>query len=409
MKDRRGHKALSIVCFAAIFVLLFLTVDAALHQEREYSATWTRLRDTKSVPQVLIMGNSHASCSFVPAIIQQTLGVDAAVLATSGLNSIGIVDSFEAVLHVGAPEYLVIEANGFTFDYDSTALYHKADALSNINGMPRLRDRVKSAWREFGYESIPQGAFQLLRADLMWKRWKDADPVTASDGSGLLDWHAAGWYVAAEQQQIAREYFQNRTPALDGDARNDEQLHRLMKLAKEHQVKVLLVKTPTKYQTQYGADLLIHLENLCGEYGDTFLGMHDFHEDVADIGLTVTDFYDFTHLNRSGAALFTQAFVRWMGEKIGVKADFSDMLLYGGEMTVHIQDDQWYYAMYAAGEGAEYRFVLDGETVQDWSDQNELTIALEPEEAHRLQGFMRKGEKEVSFTFMQPNTCFFTR
>ena len=409
MKDRWVRNARSIVCFAAAFVLLFLAADAALHQDREYSGTWTRLREGGGVPQVIIMGNSHASCSFVPDIINEALGLDSAVLAASGLNSIGTTDSFEALLSIGAPEYLVIEANAYTFDYDATALYHKAEALSNINGMPRLTDRVKSAWREFGYESIPQGAFQLLRADLMWKRWKDADPVSAPDGSGLLDWHAAGWSVAADQQQAAQEYFQNRTPSPNADPRNDEQLRRVMKLAKDNGVKVLLVKAPTEHQTQYGADMLMHLENLCSEYGDTFLGMHDFHMDVADMGLTVTDFYDFSHLNRSGAAMFTQAFAKWMGEKIGVEADFSDMLLYGGEMTVHIQDERWYYAMYAAGEGAQYRFVLDGEVVQDWSDVNELTIELPPEEAHRLQGLMRKGEKEISFTFMQPNSCFFTR
>ena len=409
MKNRWAKNALIAVCFAAVFVLLFLALDAALHQDREYSATWTRLRETGDVPQVLIMGNSHASCSFVPAIINEALGVDSAVLAASGLNCIGTTDSFEAVLHQGAPEYLVIEANAYTFDYDATALYHKAEALSNINGMPRLSDRVKSAWREFGYESIPQGAFQLLRADLMWKRWRDADPVSAKDGSGLLDWHAAGWYVAADQQRAAREYYANRAPSQYAEPRNDAQLRRVMQLAKDNGVKVLLVKAPTEHQTQYGTDLLMHLENLCSEYGDTFLGMHDFHEDVADMGLTVTDFYDFSHLNRSGAAMFTQSFTRWMGERIGVEADFSDMLLYGGEMTVHVQDARWYYAMYAAGEDAEYRFVLDGEVVQDWSGVNEITIELPPEEAHRLQGFMRKGDREISFTFMQPNTCFFTR
>lgn len=409
MKSRLARNALSVVCFAAVFVLLFLAADAALHQEREYSATWTRLRETGSVPQVLIMGNSHASCSFVPSIINEALGVDSAVLATSGLNCIGTTDSFEAVLNVGAPEYLVIEANAYTFDYDSTALYHKAEALSNINGMPRLWDRVKSTWREFGYESIPQGAFQLLRADLMWKRWKDADPVSAPDGSGLLDWHASGWYVAADQQKAAREYFASRTPSPHSNPKNDAQLRRIMQLAKDNGVKVLLVKAPTEHQTQYGADLLMHLENLCSEYGDTFLGMHDFHEDVADMRLTVTDFYDFSHLNRSGAALFTQTFAKWMGEKIGVEADFSDMLLYGGEMVVHSHKEKWYYAMYAAGEDAQYRFVLDGEVVQDWSGSNELIIALPAEESHRLQGFMRKGEKEISFTFMQLNSCFFTR
>ena len=366
------RNALGVLCFAVAFVLLFLGVDAALHNGREYSGTWTRIRETGSVPQMLIVGNSHAFCSFAPEILSGSLGVDAAVLAASGLNSIGATDSFEAVLSHGAPEYLVVEANAYTFAYDNTALYHKADALSNINGMPRLTDRVKSAWREFGYESIPQGAFQLLRADLMWKRWKEADAVTAADGSGLLNWHATGVFDAQQMQDDARQYTRDRQLSPNADPRNDEQLHRLMRLAQENGVKVLLVKAPTEHQTQYGADMLMHLEKLCASYGDTFLGMHDFHLDLADMGMTVRDFYDNSHLNRSGAAKLTIAFAEWFASVTGRTADFTHAFAYAGEEVQKVSDGLWRYTVYALGQDVEYRFVLDGQTVQDWSGMNSV-------------------------------------
>lgn len=401
------RNVLGMVCFALAFVMLFLSLDAALHQEGEYSATWTRIRREKAVPEVLILGNSHAFCSFDPAILTQALGMDTAVLATSGLNSVGVTDSFEAALSVGAPKLIIVESNAYTFDYDATALYHKGTALSNINGMPRLWDRVKSAWREFGYENIPQGAYQLLRADLMWKRWKASEPVTAADGSSLLPWHATGVYDAQAMQADARSYWQNVSVSSESDPRNDEQLHRLMQLAREHGVKVALVKAPTEHQTQFGADLLLYLEQLCSAYGDTFLGLHDFHTDVADMGLTVTDFYDNSHLSRSGAAKLSMHVVPWLADVLGVEAALENVFAYAGESVTQISDALWRYEMLALGQDVVCRFELDGEVVQDWSISSAVELSLSPEEASRLTMCMRQGEQEISLRFMTPNTCIF--
>lgn len=401
------RQLLGAVCYAVAFVLLFLGMDALLHQEREYSGTWTRIRETGRAPEVLIIGNSHAFCSFVPEIITEALGLDTAILGTSGINSIGTTDSFEALLSVGAPKYLVIEANAYTFDYDATAKYHKAEALSNLNGMPRLFDRVKSAWREFGYESIPQGAFQLLRADLMWKRWKDGESVSAPDGSGLLNWHATGTFNAEKMQSEARQYTLNRKPSPHSDPRNDAQLHRIMKLAQANGVKVLLVKAPTEHQTQYGADLLMYLEQLCQTYGDTFLGLHDFHLDMADMGLEVQDFYDNSHLSRSGAAKLTEAFVRWMGERTGLKADFENVFAYAGEKVEFVSGDLRRYTMSAYGTDVEYRFLVDGEEVRGFSAENEVELPVPSSEASRVECVMRQGNEEIRLAFMTPNTCIF--
>jgi len=401
------RNVLGMVCFALAFILLFLSLDTALHQEGEYSATWGRIRREKAVPEVLILGNSHAFCSFDPSILSQALGMDAAVLAASGLNSVGVTDSFEAALSVGAPKLIIVESNAYTFDYDATALYHKGTALSNINGMPRLLDRVKSAWREFGYENIPQGAYQLLRADLMWKRWKGSEPVTAADGSSLLPWHATGVYDAQSMQNDARGYWQNVSVNQESDPRNDKQLHRLMQLAKEHGVKVALVKAPTEHQTQFGADLLLYLEQLCSAYGDTFIGLHDFHTDVADMGLTVSDFYDNSHLSRSGAAKLSVHFVSWIADALGMEVKLDQVFAYAGESIAQVADGLWRYEALALGQDVTCRFELDGEAVQDWSAVNAVELNLPPEEASRLTVCLCQGEEEIALSFMTPNTCIF--
>lgn len=401
------RKWLGALCFALVFAALFWGAETLLRVEGEYSGTWTRLREGGGVPEMLIVGNSHAFCSFVPGMLSQALGTDAALLAASGLNSAAVTDSVAAVLRAGAPSYLVVETNAYTFDYDSTARDNKAAALSHINGMPCLWDRVRSAYRQFGLEAVPQGAFQLLRADLMWKRWKDGEAVTAADGSSLLSWYATGGYDARAAQDEARAFGRAAAPSDAADPRNDRQLRRLFELARAHGVKVLLVKAPTRHQTQLGSDLLMHLAQIGAEYGDTFLGLRDFHEDVAEIGLTVSDFYDYTHLNRSGAARLTAFAASWLGERTGLETR-PDGFAYGGERVEAAGDGLWRYEAEAWGKDVSFRFALDGEIIRDWSEENAVTLALEPGEADRLSVTLRRAGEELTFSFMTPDTCIFS-
>lgn len=72
----RRRWRMGALCYALAFALLFVGADALLRREEEYSGTWSRIREGGGVPQVLIVGNSHAFCSFAPSVLSQALGVD---------------------------------------------------------------------------------------------------------------------------------------------------------------------------------------------------------------------------------------------------------------------------------------------------------------------------------------------
>ena len=398
----------AVICFALLFAGLFLCVEKCLFSDIFFSPTWTRIREERKAPQVLVMGNSHAFCSFAPQIINGALGVDSAVLGASGQNAAGAVDSFEAVLRVDAPEVLVAELNVFLSPHDSMAVNSKASALSNINGMPHLWQRVKSAYHELGFESIPQGAFQLLRADLMWARWNQTTEIHFSpDGSSHLNWHATGEYDAASRQADALLHLSQAEP-LEVESRNVAELRRMMTLAEKHGVKVVLVKTPTIASTQETCNRTVYLMNVAAEYGDTLLGARDFHQELGDMGFVVEDFYDKGHLSRSGAAKLTMAVVRWMGGLLGTEPRFENAFAYAGEQVEAVSDNTWRYSMTALGRDVQYRFALDEEILQDWGSLNAITLALAPEEAGRLRVDMRQvaqPEKVLTMSFMTANTC----
>lgn len=393
----------AVVCFALSFVLLFGLVECLLFSDVFFSGTWTRLREEKTVPQVLILGNSHAFCSFVPEIINGAVGVDSAVLGASGQNAAGAVDSFEAALRVGTPEIVVAEINVFLGDYDAMALYHKPSALSNINGMPHLGQRIKSAWHELGFESIPQGAFQLLRSDLMWARWNETTEIDyADDGTALLNWHATGVYDAEAAQRLAHEHLSRATPEAV-DPRNERELRRMMEMARDHGVKVVLAKTPTIASSQTATNRTAYLFHVAQEYGDTLLGARDFHLELGDMAFRVEDFYDNGHLSRTGAVKLSCAFSRWLAGLMNTQADFTRFFAYGGETVDEVGNGLWRYAMTAFGTEVEYRFLLDGKLISDWNSQGAVELCVPPAEAGRVTVDMRQKGTEITVLFMAPN------
>ncbi len=410
MKGFTRRQLLSVVAFALIFVTLFLAADRLLFADVFFSDTWTRIRREGKAPEVLILGNSHAFCSFVPSIINDSLGVDAAILGSSGQNSAGLVDSLEAVLRVDKPKIIIVEVNAFLTPYDQAALYHKGTTLNNINGMPHLWQRVKSAWHELGFESIPQGAFQLLRADLMWARWNGTTEIDyASDGSSLLSWRAQGVFDAQARQNLALEHEANASPLPLEDPDNLREFRRMMALAQENGVRVVLVKTPTISSQQEMYDQFAWMKQTALEYGDTLLGAHIFHGEVADMNFGVADFYDGGHVSRSGAARFTVRFCRWLGGLMRIQTDDDACFAYAGESVDQLSDGRWRYEMNALGNGVSYRFTqtVDGvETVlQDWSEIPFVITEIPLERAGEITVSMKKGDQLLTYSFMTVNTC----
>ena len=380
--------------FCAVFALLFGGAERLFFSKTLYSTTWTRIRETASVPDVLIMGNSHAFCSFVPDILNGSLGIDSAVLSASGQDAHGTTDSFETVLKTGTPRLVVLEMNAFVFRSGTMAKEHKTFALGNINGMPGLARRAIVAERELGLDSVPQGAFQLLRSELMWSRWtelfspKDPNRYKAQDvlGYQFLNWFAGGDYDS--RNIIVEEPAQSAAPSGLFDAESQRELRRFLSLAQTHGVEVWLVKTPIagslfSYPLPMDAAAMI-----AAEYPGTVTLCRDFGRDLPALGFTSADFFDGGHLNRRGAAKFTRWFADILGERQGITPNPGKAFAYADESITTQADGTYQYTMQATGENVLYRFELveDGEArlLMDWSPVNTLIVPVPPEQAESI-------------------------
>ena len=126
-----------------------------------------------------------------------------------------------------------------------------------------------------------------------------------------MNWHAAGHYDAARMQTDAVALRRDAAP-IPLDARNEAELRRLLRLAGKNGVELWLVKTPTALKSAEEAGKLAYVREVARQEGSAAI-VHDFHENVEEMGLAIEDFYDGGHLSRSGAAKFTEYFTGWMG------------------------------------------------------------------------------------------------
>jgi len=186
------------------------------------------------------------------------------------------------------------------------------------------------------------------------------------------------------------------------ESRNEREFRRVLELAQKNDVRVVLVKTPLISTSPPAVDSIMGLMRIAEEYGDTVLGMRDFHTSLNDMGILERDFYDSGHLSHSGAARFSIAFAQWLGELMGKEADFQNAFAYAGETVAQLPDGNWRYTMHALGENVEYRFSQGAEknVLKDWGSENFIDLGS-PDAEELLVSMRRAGKDEIiTQTFM---------
>lgn len=383
------RRLVGIIGFALIFLLLFCTAEKLFYDDSIYSTTWNRIKEQQDVPDILILGNSHAYCSFVPDLINGALGVDSAVLAVTGQDALGVTDSFETVLNIGTPKLAIVELNAIYFEPGVMAQDNKGAAISNINGMPGLVRRIQVTEREFGLENIPQGAFQLLRSDLMWSRWEalNKPPIVNRyekpdvNGYARLDYFSTGDYRSADIPVT------KAAPGMDAHGilapESEEELRRLLTLAQHNGVEVWLVKSPIASREVIHPNGVDAAMQIAAEFGDTVTFCYDYNDDLPELDFTAADFYDGGHLNRRGAARFTQWFMRTMADRLGLEANLNAAFAYLDESITPLPDGGYRYAINVSGERNLYRFqVITPEGVmtkeREWSEESTIDVDVYP-------------------------------
>ena len=320
-------RAMGIVVFVLIFVVLFLHADRLLVRKsvEGWWNTTAKIDGFYNSPEdeydVMFFGSSHAYASFNPLLLWEKTGVKSYVFATQQQPVWAtyhyMVDAFSRQdLDVAVMDVLMFSRNeeyhddGVNYTFCDNMPFSK-NKLELIKASAPEGERFNLGCRFMKYHSRWN---ELTQADFEYRRSQMED---YSKGYCVLT-AACDDAVAQEAEGVLEE--------AEITEKNLFYLNKIIDLCEEQGVELMLVKTPsnaTKEQKMY----YNAVEAVAREHGLDFV---DYNLCYDEIGLDLSrDFYDKAHLNVLGAEKFTKYFAEnteYFAEKSRNDEDWAEEL-----------------------------------------------------------------------------------
>lgn len=299
-------RAMGIVVFVLIFVVLFLHADRILVRKSTegWWNTTAKIDGFYNSPEdeydVMFFGSSHAYASFNPLLLWEKTGVKSYVFATQQ-------QPVWATYHYMADAFSRQDLDLAVMDvlmFSRTEEYYDDGVnYTFCDNMPLSKNKL-----ELIKASAPEGerfnlACRFMKYHARWNELTQADFEYRR--SEMAD-YSKGYCVLTEAcDDVEAPQAEGVSEKSEITEKNLFYLNKIIDLCEEQGVELMLVKTPsnaTKEQKMY----YNAVEELAREQGIAFV---DYNLCYDEIGLDLSrDFYDKSHLNIWGAEKFTKYF-----------------------------------------------------------------------------------------------------
>lgn len=401
--------------FLVLFFTLFLWLNSLCVPLQTYCSTWDKIQAGEG-PEILIMGNSHANKSFIPEILDSTLGIDSGVLSSSNQFMEMTTANLKLILGYYTPKAIILEA--YAPATNTKDVIAKSDFYQNSDGMHNIFERFFYLCRVADPEDIPAGLFPILRSNQRWRRVEALkvtsapSPYAYGDREGFIfsiSTHATGNANIASISALYRESYEKSAYEERLTPRGKAAFLEFLELCETNSIDVYIVKAPTVQKTHMHT--IMELRELSRGY-DCVKLIYDSHPHMASLGLTTEDFYDNGHLSRRGSARFTEHFAEVLGKALGKTPDFGQVFFYRGESVTRLKNGLYRWQMRYYGENL-YRFEQcfpDGTTVllQDFNEKDYVDLPASTREDFNVKVTVQSKTNETlkeTITFMSPNAC----
>ena len=409
-----------IASIAILFILLseiLLALDHACYDGAYICTTWNNVKDGEDF-DVLIMGNSHATTSFVPDIIEESTGLKCAILGSSGESMNTTLENFKTLLHYSKPKLIILEA------YSTTKNGRPETVGKKSIGMPSFWDRISACVSILGIDDIPWCTFRIFCSEFRWSRWSTlVDNISDNKVGNRYRGHDVKGYqfknsftggkgdIEVVEKKCREIYSDEDTMSEISDPVVAEAYVDFLNLAEQNGIPVIIVKTPTL--TTNNCSAISKMSEIAEGY-NCVVDCIDFHMEMSNIGLDIQDYYDESHLNRRGASKFTKYFLEQMIIPGQSKPNFSNVFAYDTEYIIPLDNGRNRFVMETYGENVQYCFYMDGKKIKDWSDDNFVDVDISIDAASRIRVVMlpeyaisdNKEKLKLSLNFMKQNDSF---
>lgn len=314
---RIAKRIAGIIGFILIFLLLLSEVsDLMMHKQIEGRWNMTAkvvgyFNEEPGSFDVLFFGSSHMYCSVDPAVFYEETGLASYVFATQQQPLWITYYYMVEALKTQHPDFMAVEIHMAiqTEDYMDEGTNHTA-----IDPFPMSRNKL-----DMILAAVPEGErryyiFDIMKYHERWEVLEEADYVRLFEKDTDPD---RGFVRLAEVSgDVVWEDVSDIAESRIGTEKNLEYLQKIIDLAEEEGIELLLFKSPSN-ATPEEKMYYNGVGELAEERGIRFI---DYNQKqlYRETGLDIrSDFYDQRHLNETGMRKFVAHFSRYFSSSSG--------------------------------------------------------------------------------------------
>lgn len=298
---------LGILCFILVQlnnIFSFKYPDGVRQMEEFY-------KQEEGTVDVLVLGSSHSFVDVSPAILYEEQGIAAYDLCASMQPMWHTYYYLKEALKYQQPKLIVLDVFRIVENFD----YSKESKLvKSTYGMRLSKNKIDSIKAGLSVEQQSEVYMHLLEFPSYHSRYTDLVEEDFRYDEAVSE-NYKGWYPVFETQEMKRPQVDHVTDTYPLEEKTKEYFQKILELAKEEQIPVLLINAPY-IMSEDDKKVYNSLEELLKEYDDSYqIRYKDFNKEYDALGLDFkADFADYDHLNHRGVPKFNKALAAYIKE-----------------------------------------------------------------------------------------------
>lgn len=311
------------VIFVIIFALIFSYLTE-LFSRKTLTGDWNHTtkisgfyNEKENEFDIIYFGSSNTYCSFNPLVIYEETGLKSYVFASQQQPVWASYYYIKDALITQKPKLLIMDALMFSKDQE---YYDDGVNYSFMDDIPLSKNKIDLAFASAPFEDGVRLLINFIKYHSRWNELTKEDyEFNRKDLRDYLKGYVYLDNTFKEATYPKTDVFES-APLAEKEL---EYLNKIIKLSKEENIPLLLVKTPSN--ATYEEQMLFNtVRDISKEQGVDFVNYNLLYE---DIGLLMDeDFYDKSHLNYKGAEKFSRYFARYTLSDYNLSPASSDTL-----------------------------------------------------------------------------------
>lgn len=248
----------------------------------------------KCADDILILGSSRAARHYDPKVVEESFGLSCYNAGEPGCGIITAYARYCLVVERKTPKMVIYEVSP-RFDY------FKGDDNSKYLGRVRQysdKPVIKAMFLDLGDN--------LERLRLLSNMFKNNSFIVHNVMDNMTGKDNKGFTPLKGKMKVGKKYTHDVAQLPEIDSVKLSYMERLIVELQRQDVKVCFMVSPKAISLEEAAKEEIEYDpimNLCSQYGIPFIN-HTYMEGISDYREC---FHDFVHLNREGAAIYSEA------------------------------------------------------------------------------------------------------